>query len=108
MQSLLVRLPQLKPPPERRQEAYPRCSSQALQAWGRASKPISDLRTREALLPGYRCPACRHCFRHLPEGVNRRHQGQRTVALSALLWALGLSAHATARLLARLEVALST
>jgi hypothetical protein len=39
--------------------------------------------------------------------VDRRDQGQRTVALSAFLWALGLSAHTTAVLLARLEVALS-
>ena len=52
----------------------------------------------------YRCPACRHCFRHRPEGVERRSKSQRTAAPSALLWALGLSTHATAILLQRLEV----
>ena len=55
----------------------------------------------------YRCPACRHCLRHYPEGVERRDQSQRTAAPSALLGALGLSTHATAILLRRLEVALS-
>ncbi|GBD12142.1 hypothetical protein HRbin24_00142 [bacterium HR24] len=39
--------------------------------------------------------------------MDRRHQSQRTAALSALLWALGLSTRATASLLAGLEVALS-
>ena len=39
--------------------------------------------------------------------MDRRDQSQRTAALSALLWALGLSTHATAILLQRLEVKLS-
>ena len=39
--------------------------------------------------------------------MDRRHQGQRRAALSALLWALGLSTRATAALLAGLEVTLS-
>jgi hypothetical protein len=107
MKSLLIRLPQVKAQPEGRPRACPRCSSPVLQAWGRARKPIRDLRTREVMARRYRCPACRHCFRHYPEGVDRRSQSQRTVALAALLWALGLSTRATAVLLDRLEVALS-
>jgi hypothetical protein len=55
------------------------------------------------LVRRHRCPACRH----YPEGLDRRDQSQRTAALSALLWALGLSTHATAILLQRLEVQLS-
>jgi len=56
----------------------------------------------------YHCPAWRHCCRHRPEGVERRSKSQRTAAPSALLWALGLSTHATAiLLLQRLEVKLS-
>jgi hypothetical protein len=39
--------------------------------------------------------------------VDRRDQSQRTAALSALPWALGLSTHATAILLQRLAVKLS-
>jgi hypothetical protein len=39
--------------------------------------------------------------------MDRRDQSQRTAALPALLWALGLSTHATAILLQRLEVKLS-
>ena len=70
-------------------------------------KLIRDLRTDEVVIQHYRCPACRHCLRHYPEGVERRDQGQCTAALSALLGALGLSTHATAILLQRLEVALS-
>lgn len=107
MKSLLIRLPQVKAQPEGRPRACPRCSSPVLGAWGRARKPIRDLRTREVIARRYRCPACRHCFRHYPEGVDRRSQSQRTVALAALLWALGLSTRATAVLLDRLEVALS-
>ncbi len=55
----------------------------------------------------YRCPACRHCFRHYPEGVDRRCQSRRTVALAALLWAMGLSTRAIALLLKKLEVEIS-
>ena len=107
MKSPLVRLPQVKPQPEGRPSACPRCSSPVLQARGKTRKPLRDLRLGEVLVQRYRCPACRHTFRHYPEGVDRRHQSRRTAALSALLWALGLSTRATASLLAGLEVALS-
>jgi transposase-like protein len=70
-------------------------------------KPLRDLRIREVLVQHYRCPACRHTFRHYPAGVDKRDQSQRTATLAALLWALGLSTHAVARLLQRLEVHLS-
>jgi hypothetical protein len=97
MKSLLIRLPpKTSEPsqPEDRPRSCPRCKSPFLQAWGRTRKPIRDLRTREVLVRRYRCPACRHCFRHYPEGVDRRDQSQRTATLAALLWALGLSTHA--------------
>ena len=32
---------------------------------------MRDLRTGEVMVPHYRCPACRHRFRHYPEGVER-------------------------------------
>jgi hypothetical protein len=68
MKSLLIRLPPLQAQPEGRPRFCPRCGSPFLQAWGRTRKPIRDLRTREVLVGRYRCPACRHCFRHYPEG----------------------------------------
>ncbi len=59
---------------------------------------MCDLRTGEVMVRRYRCPACRHCFRHYPEpeGIDGRCQSRRTVALLALLWAMGLSARAIA------------
>ncbi len=68
---------------------------------------MRDLHIREVMVRRYRCPACRHCFRHYPEGVDGRCQSRRAPALLALLWALGLSTRAIALLLKKLEVDIS-
>jgi transposase-like protein len=55
----------------------------------------------------YRCCACRHLFRHYPEGVDQAQQTQRMRLLAALAWTLGLSYRGLVGLFAVFRIRLS-
>ena len=69
--------------------------------------PLKDPQLHQVEAHRYRCPQCFRTFRHYPQGVTRPAQGQRTVALAALLWALGLSLRSLSSLLPYLGLPLS-
>jgi hypothetical protein len=62
-----------------------------LQRWGRISKSLLDLQTRELEIHRYRCTDCARTFRSYPPGVGRVSRSRRIRKLAALIWALGLS-----------------
>ena len=107
MSRVHIRIPDVKPSPEGRPPACPFCQNPVLRRWGRARKPLKDPRLREVEVHRYRCPQCRRTFRHYPEGVSPWTQSRRTVALCALLWALGLSLRSIASLLPHLGLQVS-
>lgn len=107
MPRIHIRIPEVRPFPSTRPSACPHCGHPALQRWARVRKPLKDPFLPQAEVHRYRCPNCRRTFRHYPEGVSGWTQSQRTVALCALLWALGLSLRAVASLLPPLRVPLS-
>ena len=91
METILLKLPEVKSESRERAEACVYCGSSLLQSWGRCSKPVRDSQLREVVVRRYRCTACRRTFRHYPEGISRADQSARMVQLAALMWALGLS-----------------
>jgi len=107
MARITLRIPEVTPSPEDRPSSCPFCSHPALQRWGRTRKPLRDPHLCQVEVHRYRCPRCRRTFRHYPPGVTRWTQSRRTVALSALLWALGLSLRSVASLLPHLGLPLS-
>lgn len=97
----------VQPSPEGRPSACPFCHSPVLQRWGKVPKSLKDPQLAQVEVHRYRCWGCRRTFRHYPQGVTRWTQSQRTVALAALLWALGLSLRAVAALFPHLGPSLS-
>jgi transposase-like protein len=68
---------------------------------------IKDTHVRQVLVYRYRCSACRHTFRHYPDGITAAQQSQRLIQLAALCWVLGLSLRATSAILSAFPVTLS-
>jgi len=98
-------IPAVNTQPTERPSACRYCGHWCLHRHGTVTKPLRDHRQAEVTVERYRCVACGRTFRHYPDGVTARDQSQRTVVLAALLYGLGLSCHAAARLLSALDVA---
>jgi hypothetical protein len=58
---------------------------------GRATKPVRDHGLSEVGVNRYKCTCCSRTLRHYPGGVSKQDQSHRTVVLTALMYALGLS-----------------
>jgi transposase-like protein len=84
-------LPEVNAQPEGRPTSCLYCGGSILQRHGLVPKPIRDLYLHQVIVFRYRCTECGHTFRHYPQGVDSHDQSQRLRALTALLWALGLS-----------------
>lgn len=107
MTRIRIRIPEVQPAPQGRPPACRRCAHPALQRWGRVPKRVEDLRLSTVEAHRYHCPQCGHTFRAYPEGVSSWTQSQRTVALCALLWSLGLSLRAVSAVMSQLGVRVS-
>ena len=91
MPVVLLRLTSYAPSEPGRPNHCPHCGGQILQRWGRVTRSISDMQSREAEIYRYRCYDCGRTFREYPRGVDRTGQSPRIRYLAALTWALGLS-----------------
>lgn len=96
---LTLLLPPLPEFPEGRPVQCPHCAGSHLARHGTRRKRITDTVLRQVSVQRYRCPRCRHTFRHYPAGVGRAGSSQRLVALLALLRSLGVSYTVIARVL---------
>lgn len=96
-------VPQVNPQPVGRPKACPQCGGLVLHRHQAVPKAIIDTQVRQAVAVRYRCVACRHTFRHYPEGVSHYRQSQRVMGLAVLLWTLGLSEWGTSHVLQALE-----
>lgn len=67
------------------------CQEPYLHRHGTVCKPIRDHKLQEAIACRYKCASCGRTFRHYPSGITHKDQSRRTVALAALMYALGLS-----------------
>ena len=106
MDTMLLKLPEVKAETERRPTACRYCGCQVLQGWGRCRKPVRDSQLREVQARRYRCTGCERTFRHYPEGISQADQSTRMVQLAALMWALGLSLRQATMILAAFGVTL--
>ena len=90
MSIVVLKLPEVKEE-ARRPSRCPVCKGETFQRWGGQVKQVRDPYVKEVVVYRYRCCACRHTFRHYPEGVDQAQQTQRLRRLAALSWMLGLS-----------------
>jgi len=66
-----------------------------------------DTKITQAETVRYGCISCGKTFHHYPQGVTRKQHSARVVVLASLLYTLGLSTDATAKVLALLGAAIS-
>jgi transposase-like protein len=90
MSIVILKLPEVKEETGRPTRC-PVCKGETFQRWGGQVKRVRDVRVKEVVVYRYRCCACRHTFRHYPEGVDQAQQTQRLRMFVALTWMLGLS-----------------
>lgn len=90
MSIVILKLPEVKEEAGRPSRC-PVCKGETFQRWGGQEKRVRDPYVKQVVVYRYRCCACRHTFRHYPEGVDQSQQTQRLRRLAALSWMLGLS-----------------
>lgn len=95
-------IPSVEQAPAHRPRACVYCGQPILQRHGTVSKPIKDHRFSRVIAHRYKCVSCGRTFRHYPTGITKKDQSRRTVVLAALMYGLGLSSSAAARLLGAL------
>jgi hypothetical protein len=107
MTIVVLKLPDVKRRTEERPQTCPYCGGETFQRWGRVQKPVKDIRVRNVKVYRYRCCACKHTFRHYPEGNSVADQTERLRLFAILLWRLGLSHRASSLVLSGLQVFVS-
>ena len=107
MSIVVLKLPVVKRKVEELPKKCPACSGETFQRWGKVSKSVKDTRVREVKVYRYRCCACKHTFRHYPEGVTHAQQSERLMKLSVIMWSLGLSYRSMVMILAVFGVNMS-
>ena len=101
-------VPEVQSLPEDRPSKCPRCGNQALQrVQYHPRRRFLDLKLSSATTVRYACTKCRKTFHHYPQGVTRKQQSTRLVVFATLLYTLGLSCDATAKVLGLLGVKIS-
>jgi transposase-like protein len=90
MSIVILKLPEVKEEGGRPSRC-PVCKGETFQRWGGQVKRVRDPQVKQVMVYRCRCCACRHTFRHYPEGVDQAQQSQRLSKLAALSWMLGLS-----------------
>jgi len=101
-------VPEVKALPEDRPSKCPRCGNQVLQrVQYHPRRHFLDLKLSSATTVRYACTKCHKTFHHYPQGVTRKQQSTRLVVFATLLYSLGLSTDATAKVLQILGVKIS-
>lgn len=101
-------VPEVKARPDDRPSRCPRCGGQVLhQAQVHPRRRFIDFKIATAMTIRYACSACGKTFHHYPQGVTRKQQSARVVVLATLLYTLGLSTDATAKMLQLLGAGIS-
>jgi transposase-like protein/predicted RNA-binding Zn-ribbon protein involved in translation (DUF1610 family) len=101
-------VPEVKPLPEGRPSKCPWCGRQVThRTQVHPSRRFLDLKLSSAATVRFSCPACGKTFHHYPQGVTRKQQSARLVVFATLLYSLGLSTDATAKVLEILGVKIS-
>jgi transposase-like protein len=95
-------IPDVNASPTDRPRSCPYCEGAILHRHATLRKPIKDHRCAEVEVHRYKCLSCERTFRHYPVGVSGKDQSHRTVALAALMYALGLSCSAASHILGAL------
>jgi transposase-like protein len=95
-------LPEVKSICESRPSHCPYCGGGIFQGHGVVNKPIRDTRLDKVVARRYRCTNCQRTFRHYPLGIDSHNQSQRTRALAAIFWGLGLSHNSISQVLSSL------
>lgn len=95
-------LPEVKSICDGRPSHCPYCGGGIFQGHGVVTKPIKDTRLDKVIARRYRCTTCNRTFRHYPSGVDKDDQSQRTRALAAIFWGLGLSHNSVSQVLTSL------
>lgn len=103
MSIVLLAIPEVKYSQAERPKRCPNCRGETFQRWGGTAKRIRDQRLSEVWVYRYRCCRCKRTFRHYPQGVGRASQTERTKALAAIGWTLGLSYRGLVALFSLLE-----
>src|SRR5262245_59702125 len=107
MSIVVLKLPNVKRNKEERPKQCPYCEGSTFQRWGRANKPVRDIRIRKVKVYRYRCCHCKRTFRHYPEGNSSADQTERLRLFAILLWTFGLCYRASSLILSGLNVLVS-
>jgi len=101
-------VPEVKARPDTRPSRCSRCGEQVLyRAQVHPRRRFIDTKITQAETVRYGCISCGKTFHHYPQGVTRKQHSARVVVLASLLYTLGLSTDATAKVLALLGAAIS-
>ena len=95
-------LPEVKTVCDGRPTQCPYCGGGIFQGHGAVTKPVKDTRIDKVIARRYRCTICQRTFRHYPSGIDSHNQSQRTRALAAIFWGMGLSHNSVSQVLSSL------
>lgn len=101
-------VPEVQPRPLDRPSRCPKCGGQILyKAQVHPRRRFIDTRVTEVATIRYGCSTCGKTFHHYPKGVTRKQQSVRVMVLATLMYTLGLSYEATAKILELLGAGVS-
>lgn len=93
-------VPEVQSRPLDRPTRCPKCGGQILyKAQVHPRQRFIDTKLTDVATVRYGCSTCGKTFHHYPKGVTRKQQSARVVVLATLMYVLGLSYEATAKIL---------